>query len=178
MSAAAAVRGRLGLLAREMRAGLAALERIAAEVAEWQPALEVRPVSRPVLALMAVDLHDYYTAVASICERVARTLDGTLPDGPEWHRELLDQMAGPLPPVRAALIGPDQAAWLHGLRSFRHFFRHAYAVDLDPARLAAHAGALTSGHAELVAALRRSLAEVEAATAALGRCPAGQSPER
>lgn len=38
---------------------------------------------------------------------------------------------------------PAQAAWalhhaysLHDLRAFRHFVRHAYAVELDPERLA------------------------------------------
>lgn len=33
--------------------------------------------------------------------------------------------------VRPALLASETAQLLHRLRSFRHFFRHAYRVELD-----------------------------------------------
>jgi hypothetical protein len=49
----------------------------------------------------------------------------------DWHRQLLAAAARPLPGLRPALVPPTaERAWGEVLR-FRHFLRHAYAVDLD-----------------------------------------------
>jgi len=52
-------------------------------------------------ALVAIDLHDYYTAAETLFERVARLLDGDVPGGDRWHRDLLQQMATDLLPPGA-----------------------------------------------------------------------------
>jgi hypothetical protein len=41
---------------------------------------------------VAINLHSFYNGVERIFEWIARELDGGLPVGPIWHRELLDQM--------------------------------------------------------------------------------------
>lgn len=55
--------------------------------------------------------------------------------------------------VRPAVPSMQTVAGWRELLAFRHFFRHAYAVDLDPERLAALRGALN----ETMPGLRRDL---------------------
>lgn len=69
-------------------------------------------------------------------ERIARIIDGDLPMGPNRHQALLHTMGLKIDSVRPAVLSRESIAGLRQLLSFRHFFRHAYAFDLDPARLA------------------------------------------
>ena len=101
-------------------------------IARWQP----HP-SRPDLALAAVALHAWYTGLDRLLERVVRQLDGEVPEGDSWHRELLFQVTTTLPGVRPAVLPEALRDGLFDLLGFRHFFRHAYRVDLDPARVRA-----------------------------------------
>ncbi|HVV48373.1 MAG TPA: hypothetical protein VHO06_01820 [Polyangia bacterium] len=96
-------------------------------------------IGRPELALLAVNLHAWYTAFESLLERVARLLDQTVPTGSSWHSELIEQMRLDLPGLRPALVPLDAVSPLYELRKFRHFFRNAYAVDLDLAKIRARA---------------------------------------
>ena len=36
-----------------------------------------------------------------------------------------------IPGIRPALLSPDSYTILNSMRGFRHFFRHAYASDID-----------------------------------------------
>lgn len=111
------------------RAALLQHERDADELlAAWQD-------DRRSLALAAVTLHAWYTGLESLLERILRTLDADLPSGPTGHRDVLLQSVGELPGVRPAVLPPALLDDLLTLLKFRHFFRHAYAVELDPARL-------------------------------------------
>ena len=67
--------------------------------------------------------------------RLARELEGEPLAGPDWHQSLLDAMGLELEGVRPRMIGPGSHATLRMLLGFRHFFRHAHAVALDPAQL-------------------------------------------
>jgi hypothetical protein len=157
VSPADPVRARLSRLLVECQVEQAALDRLAAELARYRADLGAADPGRPVQALVAVDLHDYFTAAEAFFERIARAVDGEVPAGPDSHRELIDQMAADLPPLRPPVITARQRTWLHGLRVFRHFFRHAYAIGLDPARLRGHADDLLAAHAGLAAGLREFL---------------------
>jgi hypothetical protein len=129
----------------------AALERIVDDLAIYAPRLPTD--ERPLLAVVAVDLHDYFTALESIFERIARAIDRDVPTGPESHRELVDRMATELEPLRPALLSEAQRSHLHELRSFRHFFRHGYGVPLDGAKLHTHARRVLADHDALSRAL-------------------------
>jgi len=91
---------------------------------------------RPWLALVAVALHGWYTGLETALERIARAIDQRVPTGETWHRDLLSQCTTEIPSVRPAVL---PRATLHHdlveLLEFRRFFRHAYAVTLDPGRL-------------------------------------------
>lgn len=86
-------------------------------------------------ARAAVALHHGYGAIESIMVRVTRFLEGNLPEGPDWHQGLLQSMGLAIDGVRPAIFSADTIAVLRHLLGFRHFFRHADAVDLDAARL-------------------------------------------
>jgi len=63
-------------------------------------------------------------------ERVVVTLEGRLPPGPSTHAELIRCAVRPLPGVRPAILDGSTTDALDELRRFRHFFRHAYALEL------------------------------------------------
>lgn len=127
---------RLTRLLGEMQREGEALRRLHSELAGVRAAWpQDGAPARPDLLVAAVDLHGYYTALEALLERVARTVDEEVPAGPAWHAELLTQMSLEIPSLRPPVI-PDHAVTdLHELRKFRHFFRNAYVLDPDPARV-------------------------------------------
>lgn len=163
-------RVRLTRLIDEATIEIEVLGTIAGEVRRDRPALDNAAPGEAALALVGVRLHRYYTALETLLERVARLFDESVPEGPTSHRDLLQQMAADLPPLRPALLDRDLARRLHGLLSFRHFFRHAYDVALDVRELRRHADNLCDLHPLLAAALRRFIAFTAATRDAL---PAG-----
>lgn len=88
-------------------------------------------------AQAAVALHHGYGAVESALSRVARFIDGSVPDGPDWHQALLESMALSLEGLRPAILSPGSLELLRRLLGFRHFFRHAYAAEWDSTQLEA-----------------------------------------
>lgn len=87
------------------------------------------------LARAAVALHAWYTGLETLIERVLRQLDRGLPAGDASHRDMLFQATGEIPKVRPAVIPAELVDDLLELLAFRHFFRHAYAVNMDSSRL-------------------------------------------
>lgn len=75
-------------------------------------------------------LHHVYTAMESMHERIVREVDRRSPTGDRWHSELLALMGIELAEVRPAVLGEMTRAHLSRLLRFRHFFRHAYRIDL------------------------------------------------
>ena len=90
---------------------------------------------RPTLAEAAVALHHDYGAIESALSRIARAIDDGLPEGSDWHQALLHTMSLAIDKVRPAVLGVETRTLLQRLLGFRHFFRHAYAIDLDGTRL-------------------------------------------
>jgi len=88
-------------------------------------------------ARAAVALHNWYTGLESLFERVLRHIDQEVPKGDTSHRDILFQAAGELPGVRPFVVSPAAIDDLLELMAFRHFFRHAYAVYFDSSRLGA-----------------------------------------
>ncbi len=77
-----------------------------------------------------------YGAIESALERIARTIEGSVPAGRDWNVALLEGMALEIEGVRPPVLSPTSLALLRRLLAFRHFFRHAYAATLDLRRLA------------------------------------------
>lgn len=109
-------------------------ESFCARVAELR-GLSLEDTGAAVCAQVAVALHHAYGAVEAAMARTARTLEGSVPGGPDWHLALLESMGVELAGIRPALLSRDSVDFLRKLLAFRHFFRHAYAVSWDIERL-------------------------------------------
>jgi hypothetical protein len=114
-------------------------------------------------ALAAVALHHAYGSMEAALARIMRLLEGEELQGIHWHQALLDSSALDVPGVRPPLLSRESLATLREPLGFRHFFRHAYAVTLDAARLDALGRRLLEGAPSIeadVAAVDRWLAGV------------------
>lgn len=157
--------GAIRALLSELVIDLVALDEIAAQVIDARiDETDARPRARSA-AYLALGLHRYYTAIETIFERIARQLDGRMPGGSEWHKTLLGQIAMPIDELRPALIDPDTRLELGHLLAFRHFIRHAYAVELDAGRLELHRTRVERVHPVLRASLHGFKAHLAAMVA-------------
>lgn len=91
---------------------------------------------------VALNLHGFYAGVERIFEDIARTIEKTVPDGPEWHQDLLLQMSAEVASVRPAVISDEARRCLEEYRGFRHVVRNVYTFNLRPARLQELTGGL------------------------------------
>lgn len=119
-----------------------ACERLASEIGTY---VDVPDPDRPVIALVALDIERYYSSLESTFETIARDMDGAGPTGKNWHRSLLESMCRP-GDVRPAVVSSGSVTTVRELLRFRHFLRHAYAVDLDWAKLKPLATDLVAAH--------------------------------
>lgn len=103
-------------------------------VAEADQALrDFEAVSPPLRELRGTAdiVHDVYTGIERIFEKVAPELNGGVPAGPAWHRELLENMTLELPGLRPQVISRQTASELEELLRFRHRFRNMYGFELE-----------------------------------------------
>lgn len=84
-----------------------------------------------VVDALALNLQSLYTGMEQIFEAIAREVDEDLPAGPNWHRDLLDQMGAEIPGRRPAVIDDASRACLHEARAFRHVVRNVYSHNLN-----------------------------------------------
>ena len=91
-------------------------------VGEVPSRLEVRGV--------ASVLHDFYSGVERIFERIALELDGELPRGADWHSQLLNRMEEEVEGVRPRVLTPDLAERLRPFLRFRDLFLNIYGGQL------------------------------------------------
>lgn len=106
------------------------------------------------LSALGAFLHSLYSGIENLFRRVAIELDGRLPEGADWHRQLLREMAGATG-RRPRVISEDLHDLLIQYLEFRHLFRNLYAFRLQWERMEA----LVLGAEGLVTALEGELAE-------------------
>lgn len=167
MSHEAGAIARLSRLLADGAVDEAALNARATEVAQLIAAGATSTLTRNELLILGINLHAYYTALETLLERVARLLDEDLPTGPNWHRDLLLQMRIPLPSIRPAVLDPRVVDDLDELRKFRHFFRNAYVLELDPALTMNHGTRLVRAHVQVALGINGLFRHVEAVRSAL-----------
>lgn len=83
----------------------------------------------------SLNLHDVYSGFERVFKQIASIVDGNVPAGPEWHRELLEQMSLDLPKVRPPVLAPDSIERLNEYLRFRHVVRNVYTFSFDPERI-------------------------------------------
>lgn len=84
---------------------------------------------------LASYVDDFYKGCERICERVAVTLDGGLPQGERWHQALLGRMGERGEGGRPLLFGGQLLLELDEYRRFRHRVRHIYGYELEAERV-------------------------------------------
>lgn len=84
---------------------------------------------------VALNLHGFYSGLEKIFELIATAIDNALPQGANWHKMLLNQMAAEVPSVRPPVISVNTRNELDEYRGFRHVVRNVYSFRFDPARL-------------------------------------------
>ena len=71
-------------------------------------------------------LHDFYGGIERIFIRIAEELNGGVPQGERWHRQIVTDMTLEIPGVRPAVIDAALADELGDFLRFRHVFRNVY----------------------------------------------------
>ena len=72
------------------------------------------------LRIIGSMLNDFYMFVENTAKTVTARIDGGIPGGDDWPRELLEQMSLPIPGLRPPLLSGDTVALLNKFRAFRH----------------------------------------------------------
>jgi hypothetical protein len=84
---------------------------------------------------VALNLHGFYAGIERIFEEIAREVDRSLLSGPDWHRNLLNQMSAEVANSRPPVIRRQTRDCLDEYRGFRHVVRNVYTFNLRPSRL-------------------------------------------
>ncbi|MBM4046156.1 MAG: antitoxin [Planctomycetes bacterium] len=144
-------------LAERMRSALTDLEREVQRVQRsWDAGLRAdAPDQDAYVDSVALRLHAFYSGLERLFELIASQVDGTMPSGADWHREILDRMAKPILEVRPEVVGSQTTALLDELRKFRHLVRNVYTFSLSPDRMQK----LVSGLPSLWASLKADLTD-------------------
>jgi len=113
------------------------------------------PEESAYLDSVALNLHGFYSGLERLFELIARHVDGAIPGGETWHRDLLQRMAKDMAGVRPAVLSKDTVVVLDEFRRFSHLVRNVYTMSLVPEKMAGLMSALPrlwpTLHAELLA---------------------------
>lgn len=81
------------------------------------------------LAGVAALLHNFYNGVENILKQIFKNIPVNIPQGNSWHKQLL------VSSQKEGIISDELVNRLKKLLVFRHFFSHAYALDLYPDKI-------------------------------------------
>jgi hypothetical protein len=84
---------------------------------------------------VALNIHSFYSGLERVFEKIASAVDDSIPQGVNWHQELLNQMALEIPNVRPAVISEKTRHQLDTYRGFRHVVRNVYTYHISPDKM-------------------------------------------
>ncbi|HEX9974344.1 MAG TPA: hypothetical protein VGD14_19905 [bacterium] len=87
------------------------------------------------LRAMGSILHDFYCGVEKIFERIAFAIDGEIPQGSDWHSQLLVRMGSEIEGIRPAVVNKVLQNQLREYLRFRHLFRNVYGFAIEWSKL-------------------------------------------
>jgi hypothetical protein len=113
------------------------IEMLAADLIETWDTLPVEAREKKIHeSAIALNLHNFYTGIEKVFERIADDLNGGVPGGREWHKRLLHSMTLELPDLRPPVISRETEIALFDFLAFRHIVRNIYAFELDSEKIA------------------------------------------
>jgi hypothetical protein len=152
---------RLGAAIRQEMARIAAIEREAEQaLADFT---EQIPSRRELRGCGGI-IHDFYTGIERLFQKIAPELNGGLPAGGTWHREALENMTLDLPGIRPPVLSYDTARQLDELLRFRHLFRCVYGYELEWPKLRGLLERAAPAWRSVEADMRQFLAFLDAAS--------------
>jgi len=111
-------------------------ERIEAEFENIEKVLAELPESKdlPFLSVLelagtAALLHSFYNGLENILKQILRDRGASLPQGATWHKELIEEA------LKRGVLPVDLKENIGLYLAFRHYFSHAYAMDLYADRM-------------------------------------------
>lgn len=117
---------RLAVLKAEIKGQIQEIEGIYTRLEDRK-----RKKDKAAIESVGYQLHNLYCAFEDLFKIVAETFENQVNDKSKYHLELLRRMTIPIEGVRPPLLSQGCFLLLDNLRSFRHFFRHAYSYELD-----------------------------------------------
>ena len=135
-------------LGKEIEYELRNLNRLAGEMEDLVARFSEEPDIVQTRAAGSI-LHDFYSGVEKLFERIALHIDGELPRGDDWHAELLSRMARSSDKINETVIDQELLAELKEYLRFRHLFRHIYGFELKWKRFESLALSLSDTLGEL-----------------------------
>lgn len=75
-------------------------------------------------------LHDSYNCCERIFRLIVGEINGAIPFGYEWHRQLLNKVTHEVEGIRPSVISKKMASDLEEYLEFRHVFRNIYGFEL------------------------------------------------
>lgn len=127
-------RPELLVLAAELTSHLSRARREVESINELRSA---EPPDRRTLWAMAGHLQALYTGCETIMVRALEKFEGLPAVGPDSHVRILQAASLDVPELRPPVVSAETVLALHPYRGFRHFFRHAYGVELSWDKMAA-----------------------------------------
>lgn len=124
------------VLAGRIRKELSDLERLVSRANRAMATARKNPQDADLyMDSASLNLHDVYSGFERVFKQIAATVDGNVPTGAEWHRELLEQMGLDLPKVRPPVLTTHSIQRLDEYLRFRHVVRNVYTFAFDPERI-------------------------------------------
>ena len=90
-----------------------------------------------ILRAKASIFHDFYTAVERTMRLIAEELNGGVPKGEQWHKQLLVDMTLDLEDLRPPVFSKELFERVLPFLRFRHLFRTMYGYELKADRIRA-----------------------------------------
>jgi hypothetical protein len=90
-------------------------------------------------AAAAFEINRIYNILGKAFERLCETFENHLVKTGRYHDTLIERVTLDLQGIRPAFLPAEAVRDVRELKGFRHLFRHAYDLDLDPVRVTAAA---------------------------------------
>lgn len=90
-------------------------------------------------AAAAFEINRIYNMLEKAFERLCESFENHLEKTGRYHDTLIERVTLSLKDIRPAFLPAEAVRDVRELKGFRHLFRHAYDLDLDPVRVAAAA---------------------------------------